>query len=270
MSQIKHLLAFLILFALALQVDAQYKRKGETLTNRGGKTSSTAKKADYTLQQLKGKWQEFERKDRNTNTVVDFADSIQLKFLDSNKVQTRTSVITTMSMEGYADIDTDNTLTAAADEYTIKSLTATELVLDDNDKFIHRLKKLDSFWFEKLGKLSVRVEDFSSPIKAGINNILGSWTIFRRRAKPGATKDEVELIKSLNIPDKVNESTASGFIVFYKGQTSQQLPCTVYLKGTNIDIVAGKRKWDLAVYQADKNYFVFGNSSLLYFSKPAK
>ncbi len=270
MSAKKYSFLFMISILFVLQSNAQYKRKGETLTNRGTTTTSKNKKADYSLQQFKGKWQEFERKDRNTNTIVPFNDSIQLKFTDSNKVQTRTSIITSMVLDGYADIDADNTLTVSADEYTIKSFTNNEMVLDDNEKFIHRLKKVDTFWYEKLGKLSVKQDDYSSPIKVGINNILGSWAIYRRQAKPGATDNNAQLIKSLNIPDKVNENTASGYIVFYQGETSQQLPCTVTLSGTDMTIVAGKNKWSVSVYQANMNNFVFGNSSLLYFSKPAK
>jgi hypothetical protein len=263
----KYFLFSVLLFSFVMQSNAQYKRRGETLQTRGN--SKKSKKADYTLAQLQGKWQEFERKDRSNNTAVPFNDSIQLKFTDSNKVQTRTSIVTSMTLVGVADIDADNTLTVAADEYAIKSLANDVVVLDDNDRFIHSLRKMDSFWYEKLGTLSVKPEDFATPVKANINDILGKWYVYRRRAKPGATADDVQLIKYLNIPAKADEHTATGDITFYKGQTIQQLPCTLTLDGSDIKIVAGKNTWKLSVYQADAINFVFGNASLLYFSKPS-
>ncbi len=263
----KYILFSIALFFFVVKTDAQYKRRGETLQTRGNSTKS--KKPDYALMQLQGKWQEFERKDRNSNTIVPFNDSIQLNFTDSNKVQTRTSVATSMSMVGVAEIGADNMLTVAADDYTIKSLVNNELVLDDVDRFIHRFKKLDSFWYEKLGNLSVKQEEYSMPVKVSINNIIGKWSVYRRKAKPGVTGSDVLLIKYLNISSKADEHNAAGTITFYLGQTSQQLPCTVNLTGSSIKIIAGKNIWDLSVYEADKTNFIFGNKDLLYFSKQA-
>ncbi len=262
----QYFLFLILFFSFITQANAQYKRRGETLQKRGN--NSKSKKPDYSLLQLQGKWQEFERKDRRTSAVVPFNDSVQLIFTDSNKVQTRTSIETSMTLDGEADIDGDNTLTVAADVYTIKSLAGNTLALDDNDRFIHRLRKTDSFWFEKLGKLSVKPEDFSTPIAVGINSILGKWYVYRRRAKPGATSRNAMLIKNLNIPAKSDEHTASGDITFYQQQSSQQLPCTITLHGVDIKIVAGKNTWNLSVYQADAENFVFGSSSLLYYCKP--
>lgn len=265
----KYFFLLAVFFSFIIQSNAQYKRRGETLQTRGKKTPKS-KKSDYTIAQFKGKWQEFERKTRSDSTVVAFNDSIQLKFSDSNKVQTRTSIATSMTLDGVAEMGDDNILTVAADEYTVKSLSNNELVLDDNDRFIHRLKKIDTFWFETLGKLSVKQEEYSTPIAIVLNDILGKWSVYKRSAKPGATSENTLLIKYLNIPAKSNEHTAVGDITFYQGQSSQQLPCTVTLSGTRIQIVAGKNTWDLSVYQADANNFVFGSSSLLYFSKPTK
>src|SRR5271154_3004877 len=148
MTHAKYFLLLIILFCFLNQSNAQYKRRGETLQTNGSKTKSNSKKkADYTVSQFIGKWQEFDRRDRNTNETGFFNDSIQLIFSDSNKVRTRTSIITSMTMVGEAEIDADNTLTVAADEYTIKSFVDGVLTLDDNDKFIHHLKKVDMFWY---------------------------------------------------------------------------------------------------------------------------
>jgi hypothetical protein len=269
MASLKYFFISILLLSTIGESNAQYKRRGETLQSRGDKTAKP-KKADYKIDQFKGKWQEFERKERSNNNVVSFNDSIQLKFSDSNKVMTKTSIVTSMTLVGDAEIGDGNILTVAADEYTIKSLTSDELVLDDNEMFIHRLKKMDTFWYETLGRIPVKQNEYSTPIETSINNILGKWSVYRRQAKPGAVKDDILLIKYLSIPGKMNETTATGDIVFYKGQSSQQSSCTVTLKGTEIKIIAGANTWTLSVYQADANNFVFGNSSLLYFSKPSK
>jgi hypothetical protein len=256
------------LLSLILQADAQYRRRGETLQSPGNKTAS--KKASYSLAQLQGKWQEYQRKSRSDSTTVDFRDSIQLIFSDSNKVETRTSAITSMNLKGEADIDVDNTLTVAADQYTIKSLSSTQLVLDDNEQFVHILKKVDSFWYEKLGRLTVKKNDYSNPVKASIPGIIGKWAVYRRQAKPGSVDTDELLIKNLNITTKKDEHSATGTILFYQGDNSQQLPCLVTLHGSDIKIVAGQRVWNLSVYQSDTDNFVFGSEALLYFAKPAR
>jgi hypothetical protein len=267
MTRVKYFLFFMIFCFLVNQSNAQYKRRGETLQTRGNTTANNSKKkADYSLSQLKGKWQEFERISRADSTAVSFNDSIELNFTDSNKVRTRTNVVTSLTLDGEADIDNDNTLTVAADEYTIKSLKGNELVLDDNDKFIHHLKKVDTFWYETLGKLSSKQESFSKAIKVSISDIVGKWSVYRRQAKPGATGN-VQLIKILNISAKTGANTASGDITFYKDKNIQQLPCTITLSETSIKVTAGANVWNLDTYQADASNFVFGNSALMYFSK---
>ncbi len=71
-----------LLFAFCVQSSAQYKRRGETLQTRGNKTAKP-KKPDYTIAQFKGKWQEFERRNRADSSIVTFNDSIQLYFIDT-------------------------------------------------------------------------------------------------------------------------------------------------------------------------------------------
>jgi hypothetical protein len=270
MPQLRFYLIIMVALNFYLPSNAQYKRRGEILQSRLNKASKPPKAADYKLEQLQGKWQEFERKDRNNNFPVSFTDSIQLKFTDSNKVITRTSTVSSMMMTGEAEIDEDNVLTTAADEYTIKSVSNNELVLDDNDLFIHRLKKVNSFWYETFGRIPVKQNDYSIPIEAEVPKMMGKWYVYRRKAKPGAITADIFLIKYFNITAKLNAATATGDIVFYNSQVSKQSACMVTLKGPDIKIVAGKNSWTFSVYQADADNFVFGNSKLLYFCKPSK
>ena len=268
-SILKYISVVYVLVCLFLPSSAQYKRRGETLQSRGAKTAKP-KKADYTIDQFMGKWQEFQRMNRSDNSVVSFNDSIQLKFSDSNKVMIRTSIVNSMTLVGDAEIGDNNLLTVGADEYTVKTFANNEMLLDDNEQFMHHMRKVDTFWYETLGKTSVKPDEFTTPVSTSINNILGKWFVYRRNAKPGAVNETELLIKNLNITRKTGESTAVGDMVFYQGKNSQQAPCTVTLHGGNIKIVAGSNIWNLSVYQADANNFVFGNSNLLYYCKPSK
>jgi len=261
---LRYFLLFTILFSFN-KINAQVQRKGVSPLQRGPQPGQT-KTPDYSLAQLKGKWQEFKRTDYHGNDVS-FGDSLLLNFTDSDKVETKTSISNSMTMTGTANIDGDNTLTAAADQYTIKSFGKNEMVLDDNDQYLHEFKKVDLFWYELLGKTSVKQDTYDTSVKVKVSTILGDWTVYKKQAKPGFITGDTPLIKYLNLTNKTSDSTASGELTFYKGESSQQMPCTITLSGTNIKIVAGQNSWDLSVYQADADNFIFGNSGLLYFSK---
>jgi hypothetical protein len=267
MTSLKLGLLSLFLFWFTTASIAQYKRRGETLQTVGGSPNNSKKKADYTVAQFKGKWQEFARFDRNSNTAVPFTDTIQLIFSDSNKVRTKTSVVTSMTLDGEADIDNENNLTVAADVYTIKSFVNNEVVLDDNEKFIYHIKKVDTFWFETLGKGTVPQNNYSKAINIAVADILGNWSVYRRQAKPGATSEHEALISKLAILKKTGAAAATGLITFNQGQAIQQLPCTITVSETEIKVLASGIAWTLSVYQADTNNFVFGTPDLMYFSK---
>jgi len=260
-------LFLILLCSFGKQSIAQVRRKGVTPLQRGSRPSNPNKKADFSVDQFRGKWQEYERVDRDSNLVVPFTDSIQLAFGDSSQVRTRISVSNAVSMNGLAEIDDDNNLTVASDEYTVKSFAKNEMVLDDNEKYIHRLRRVDMFWYESLGKLSVKQDDYSNSVSVPIKSVMGKWSVYRREAKPGAINNNMQLIKYLNILTKTNDSTATGDITFYQGQSAQQLPCTVSLSGGNIKITAGQNSWNYLVKQADGINFIFGNDGILYFSK---
>ena len=255
------------LLLVHLSIQAQYRRRGETLQTPNGKSKSAGKKTNFTLAALHGRWQELTRTERNGLSPVGFNDSIQLYFLDSNKVLARNSSLTSMALRGEADIDDDNTLTVAADQYTIKSLNDKELVLDDNENYLHRLVKVDSFWYEKQGRVAMKKTDYSTPIQASLAKILGNWSVYRRQANPGAVSGKELLLENLQITSKTSETTATGQVGFYQGKNSQQLPCKIQLSGTSIKVTAGTNTWDFSIFQADGDNLVFGNNILRYFCK---
>jgi ribosomal protein L35AE/L33A len=101
-----------------------------------------------------------------------------------------------------------------------------------------------------------------------MSRLVGNWFIYRRLAKPGAVDPNTWLIKYLNIQAKKSETEGIGEISCYRMETSQQIPCTITLKGTTLQITAKSLNWKFSVYQADGKNLVFGGEELLYYSKP--
>lgn len=250
-------MAFVLLAAFT--ADAQrVGRKGTTPLMRGQKPGD--QKADFTLDQFQGKWQEVSRKTLKGKSAA-IKDTIYLSFTEGDKVDTREG--NKPNVKGDADIDIDNTLLAAADIYTIKSVSESEIVLDDQENFIHTFKKVDNFWFEKVGNLAVAIDTFKTVTEYDAANLMGEWMVYRRQAKPGEVKAPTMLIKYLKIKNKVNETTFSGNITVYEKEKTEELPCTITIYKTGMQVVAGTYSWYLPIYKADGKELVFGNVELM-------
>ncbi len=126
------------------------KRKGTEPIDISKQKRSGANVKAFTMAQLVGKWQEIAR-DSKTNITISFTDTIFLNFVDNNTVFTKQGNET--SMKGEAAIDgSTNELIAAADVYTIVSVTDSVLVLDNQEKILHTLKKTNQFLYETFDK----------------------------------------------------------------------------------------------------------------------
>ncbi len=236
-------------------------RKGmkPMVVNNAGNSSS------YSLQQFNGKWQEVSRVDRLTNSGVSFNDTLFYNF-SGNSVKSRDGV--NMSLTGEAAIDEGNVLVAAADVFIINSLTPSRVILDDGERYIHTLIKKKNFWHETLPNKSVVPETFVNPVAINLSAILGKWKVYRRNAKPGTWTNGQALIRSLEIKNDNGDNTATGEITFYQTEKLQTVPCNITLMGDKIILTTEKNKWELNIYKADGNEFVFGSTSLMYYSKP--
>ena len=259
---------FFIIAGTNAQIKMKAKRKGVTpIDITKNKTKKAATTEVFTLEQFAGKWQEVSRTDRSGDSV-EITDTIFLKFSDRNRVETRDGV--KLTIKGAATIDPPgNILVAAADVYTILSVTKEKIVLYDQDRFIHTFNKKEQFWSETLGKLSVSEDVYKDPISVQLSDIMGNWRVYRRLAKPGAiVLPPTSLIKNLKITNKTGENTAKGEITFYQFETESS-PCTIKVNNAFIEITAGTNNWTLFVYKADGKEFIFGNTDeLLYYAKP--
>lgn len=265
---IKNTIVWVVLVAVAGTATAQkVTRKGmppidvsKNKTGRGKKNKSL-----YNIGQFNGKWQEASRTDDNKNPV-DFTDTVYLHFTDTGRVITRNG--NTSNMRGIAAIEDPNTLLAAADVYSIVSLSDSQAVLDNQEGFIHTLKKVNRFRFEDYGRDSVKQEGFNDPIPVTLQDVMGKWMVYRKDAKPGVINPPVNIIQNLKITDSTDENTANGEVIFYQTDQSTILPCKVKVTNSGLDITAGEYSWLLFVYKANKKELVFGDAGvLLYYSK---
>jgi len=267
---IKKVVAVGLLTLLLPSVYAQHvKRKGTTpIDVSKNKGATNGEKPTFTVEQLVGKWQEIRRVYKN-NSPSNFTDTNYLNFTTPSKVTTRTGN-NQASIVGDAAIEQPgNTLLAAADVYTILSVTDTTLVLDDQEYFIQTFKKTNQFWYETLGKLAVSQESYKAPVAVKLKDVMGEWGVYKKEAKPGTILPTTSIIRYLKITQKTGESNASGEVTYSQSEQSKVSSCTIKITNGVMDIKAGGVSWSLPVYKADGKELIFGNKDvLLYFAKP--
>ncbi len=242
------------------------KRKGTEPIDISKQKRPGANSKTFTIAQLAGKWQEISR-DSKTNITLSFTDTIFLNFVDGNTVITKQGNETTM--KGEATIDaTNNELVAAADVYTIVSVTDSLLVLDNQENILHTLKKTDQFLYETFGKKKTVSANYKEPISVIMADLKGKWVVYKREAKPGTVNPPSTIINYVNILNITDENTATGEITFYQSEKSEMLPCTIKVTNAGFNIRAEKYNWNLFVYKLDQHELVFGETDvLLYFAK---
>ena len=242
------------------------KRKGTEPIDISRQKRPGANVKTFSIAQLAGKWQEISR-DSKTNISMSFTDTVFLNFVDSNTVFTKQGNETSMKGEAAIDAST-NELIAAADVYTIVSVTDSLLVLDNQENILHTLKKTGQFMYETFGKKKTVSVNYKEPISVKLVDIKGKWVVYKREAKPGTVNPPSTIINNVNIINITGENTATGEITFYQSEKSEMLPCTIKLTDAGFDVKADKYNWKLFVYKLDNNELVFGETDvLLYFAK---
>lgn len=248
--------------------DAQrVKRKGTTPLMK--KSKDLPVKADYTTDQLTGKWQEVSRIDKAGNTPVAIEDTLFINFLGNNKAESREG--TYPKMTGSVEIGDGNILSVVADAFKIESLTDDKMVLDNLDNFIHTFEKKEQYWSDMVGKDSVAKEKLLAPIAFTIDSVIGNWMVYRRQAAPGATQSATNIIRYIKITQKTGADAAKGEITFANNGQSEVLPCVITSTKNGLHIAADKNIWLFPVFKAGKEELVFGHQGeMMYYCKPLK
>lgn len=263
----KPFIFFSILTLVAINSFSQSKTKIKHRASRPVNVVkiSPAGSSKYSLQQLSGKWQEVSRTARNSNVPVAFSDTMYL-FFSGDNVYTKDGV--NMSLRGKASLQNGNSLMAAADVFTIRSLSNSEVILDDGDKYIHRLIKKQNFWYETLSKIPVVIEKYETPVPINLKYIAGKWQVYKRDASPGSLPTDDYLVKEINVKEINDGTSGKGEITFYLGGKLETQPCTITITGNKLAIATDKHSWMMNTYKADGSEFIFGDSNLMNYSKP--
>ncbi len=240
-------------------------RKGMPPINTS-RSNTANNKAFYTIGQLNGKWQEMKRTPIKGATAIAFSDSLLMQF-DSNKVEIKDATSMRMTMKGDAFIDPPYILFAAGDEYIIRALDKTILLLDDGE-YIRELHKKNQFYYESLGKLTIPTDTLNSPVNADPKLLEGKWLVYRRQAMAGSVESDAVVIKSLEIFPSNTTGSALGKVVCYKSDITESLACKIVFGNANILVITDSYVWEFQTYKADGKEFVFGElGRLLYYAK---
>ncbi len=239
--------------------DAQkVKRKGSGPLMK--KNNQEVVPDSFFISQFAGKWQENKRLNRNSRLEEEIQDTLYLHF-ENNKVNAREG--NKPNLKGEASIDNGNILIAAADVYTIQSVKADTIILDDNDLYIHIFLKKNYFWYEAVGKDSIKQETFNAAISYEPHSLAGNWDIYKKEAKPGTINPSSAILKSLHIDPINNDTLATGSVIFYTGGTSEETLCKFRFYKTSIQIEAEKHNWFLPVCKAGKKELILGSAEMI-------
>lgn len=257
-------------FLICLSVSGfALKASAQKVVRRGVAPIQLIKKnaiAEYSLPQFEGKWQEVKRTAVKEKKIMEFTDTLLLKF-HNNKVELKDATSMNISMKGSAEIEAPNFLIVAGDEYTIVSLDTAKLVIYDGE-VIKELEKRQQFHYETFGKLTIPTDTLNTPVIIDPQNIEGKWSIYRKQALAGSVGIDAVLIKSLEIFPSDRTGSALGQVVFYKKNISQSLPCKIIFGKGNILVITDLYNWDFNTYKANGSEFVFGETGVfLYYSK---
>ena len=222
-----------------------------------------AKAVFYNTGQLQGKWQEVLRTNPGSPIAINFNDTLLLNF-NKNKVEVRDGI--SMNMQGIAAIDPPNTLHAAGDVYTIRTISGNTMLLDDGE-FVHRMQRIPRFYYEILGKDSIVAEKYITPVPVDIKDLPGKWIVYRRQAGPGKVSDE-NLIKSIQVYPFNAGDSIKGDVVIYNADITLSLPASFHFSNGQMKIVTDRLSWDFNTYKANGKELIFGNEHLVYFTKP--
>jgi hypothetical protein len=262
------LLVCLLLFVWSKEDFAQkLKRQGvDPIDVSKNKRNAGNKAGTFKIEQFDGKWQEYLRKEMNQQEVA-FKDTIYLNIHDVDVAETKQG--NGMDMKGTASIeDPGNILTVAADDYAVIKLSDKEMLVSDQTKYYHYFKKEGRFNYEPYHQDSVFSENLDNPQPIVLNEIAGTWYVYKRQAQPGNVQLSDKLVKQITLEKSEDSTSTKGKITFYDAENAIVAGCTIHLIKNQLEIIAGNNTWNFFVFKQDNKELVFGNKEgVKYFSK---
>lgn len=254
---------FIICLFTNQHIKAQYKRQGSrpVVVNKQPATPQP----NYKIEQFMGKWQEISRTGKQKSKAI-ITDTLLIQVTHPDKVETREG--TKNIIKGNISIEPGDILIVAADIYKIISATEKQIVLDDQEGFIHTFAKTELFTYETFGKNTVTTEQYDKPVSVTMEQIQGKWFVYKKEAKPGVIAQETWLIKEIKI-NPATEQTSAGEITLYNYSKTETRPCTVSIKNNMVIISTEGHEWKYMVYKISATEWIFGNhDELMFHAKP--
>lgn len=257
-------LLIILIFAFSNSVTAQQViRKGVTPKDKPAPPGNET--PNYNQSQLQGRWQEINREDL-TGNVVEFKDTLLLHF-KANKVQSKDATSMRITMDYEYEIFAPDILSIGTDEYEIRSLNIDQMILTD-EHFKRVFKKKEIYYYETVGRDSIKQEDPSVPIHANTALLKGKWEVYRTFAKPGSVGPETILIKKMEFYSLADSVNAKGSITYSMRGSAEYQPADFDLTGTSIRIKTKTQNIRFNVFKADGNEFIFGeNAELVFYAR---
>ena len=220
----------------------------------------------YEIRNLNGKWQEIKRITAR-NERKEFADTLMLMLSNGHGIL-KSSNDMNMVMKGEASVESGNMLSVAGSEFTLLGYSGSYLTLKDEEGMTRSLKRVKRFYGETVGKDSIKLPVYTTPVNAEAALLNGKWDVYRRDAEPGFITNTTTLVRSISF-NTISGNGGTGEVTTYTGSdNSITSPMKFSVNGSTLTISTDKQDLTVSVYKADGKEFVFGRSgAILSFAK---
>jgi len=265
MKYITILLSAALLFA-GIGAQAQ-EGSGRHLGRPNPKQKGPAQPSKYKIEQFDGRWQETSRQDSKTKAPVNIEDTFYIRFYDGTRADTKqgSSVVVT----GYAEVSKDDYVTTSASDFKIVSLSANEMVLDDEAGDLHTFTKTDKFAYEAVITPPVAAPDTATAVvDLSPAAFTKNWFAYRRGANPGVITNQTYIIRELKITGNTGDNNYKGEIQYSHTGAATVKPCTITISGNTATITTDVNTWNVTVYKCDGQELILGKKGeLVYYFK---
>ncbi|MEJ7610707.1 MAG: hypothetical protein WKF88_05945 [Ferruginibacter sp.] len=246
-------ISILLLFSVSAIAQKVIRKGMPPMTKTVVRTNGAAM---YDVRKLNGKWQEFARRTLK-NENIPFKDTL-LFSISNNKGFIKDNTSMNMTMRGDVSIEGPSTLIIGSDAFNILRQQGNMLFLKD-DTYIRSMKRVPRFYYETVGKDSIKLPEYNTTINAEMANLKGKWLVYRRQAEPGFITGKTELIKYVTISSG-SGMQGSGEITTYNGDNIAETHAAEFmLSPGRLTITSKKGTMVFNTYKANGKELIFGD-----------
>lgn len=228
-------------------------RKGVTPATRPAKPQPAAK---YRPEQFSGRWQEVKRTNRAGETV-EIVDTFYMHVQQRNKVVTREG--RNPYLTGALQVEPNDILVAAADVFTIVSVTDSSLVLYNQEQYNHHFQRVERFSYETDRAGDGPIKPAFTPSTRTPEQLVGRWWMYKRQAPPGTVDLNAAYIKSFRVYAPTDSMAGKDWAIIAEAQRSEQMPARISVEGQQLRIVAGQKSFTYGIYESPAKELIVGD-----------